>query len=172
MVEYVPAYLQGIGFSTVAISDLFVIRGIFTTMIRLPIGIISTRIGNWKLIMIGIGIQVIALIGTPFSIDYTYQMVMMSLLGLGFGIAFLSSTTYLLLIVESETRGITLGVLAMMSGGIGIAYGPLRGIIADTFGIESAFIIMAASVGIFTLSVFGYNSIKGTNKEDLMGINK
>jgi len=172
MVEYVPAYLQGIGFSTVAISDLFVIRGIFTTMIRLPIGIISTRIGNWKLIMIGIGIQVIALIGTPFSIDYTYQMVMMSLLGLGFGIAFLSSTTYLLLIVESETRGITLGVLAMISGGIGIAYGPLRGIIADTFGIESAFIIMAASVGIFTLSVFGYNSIKGTNKEDLMGINK
>ena len=92
-------------------------------MIRLPIGIISTRIGNWKLIMIGIGIQVIALIGTPFSIDYTYQMVMMSLLGLGFGIAFLSSTTYLLLIVESETRGITLGVLAMISGGIGIAYG-------------------------------------------------
>ena len=165
MIEYVPAYLQSVGFSAVAISDLFVMRGIFTTIIRLPIGIISTRISNWNLIMLGISIQIIALIGTPFSDSYTYQMILMSLLGLGFGIAFMSSTTHLLLIADNESRGLTLGVLAMISGVIGIVYGPLRGIIADSFGLETAFIIMGIIIGVTTLVVNGYNSMSITKKD-------
>ncbi len=153
IVEYLPAYITALGFSTVDVGDLFFFRGIFTAAIRLPIGLIADRIGNWRLMMTAIAMQSAALFAVPFSGNYQYQMLLIAVQGLSFGMFLVIQTTYIMQIAPSNARGITLGVIGTVSGTLSATYGPIRGVTADIFGVGFAFQVMATAIGFGALTI-------------------
>ncbi len=153
IVDYLPAYIAGLGFSAVAVGDLFFARGIFTAAVRFPIGIVAQRIGAWRLMIVAVVVQSVALIAVPFSGDYLFQSILMAIQGASFGIFLVTQATHIMLIAPSSARGVTLGVMGTVAGLLSITYGPIRGVIADIIGVREAFALMGAAIGIGTFAI-------------------
>ncbi len=161
--DYVPAYLSSLGANTITIGDLFVIRGLFTVAIRLPIGAAANRLGTWNMMIFALFLQSLAIFLFPYSTRLLSQSVLMAFIGLGFGIFLISSAIHMMRIAPSQSRGITLGVMATVVGTLNAFYGPIRGYIADLFGISSAFMIMGIFIASFTLAIIVSNKLRNNN---------
>ena len=108
-------------------------------------------------------LQSLAIFLFPYSTRLLSQSVLMAFIGLGFGIFLISSAIHMMRIAPSQSRGITLGVMATVVGTLNAFYGPIRGYIADLFGISSAFMIMGIFIASFTLAIIVSNKLRNNN---------
>ena len=158
--EYFPSYAQDVGFTVVQIGSLFFIRGIFTTLIRIPIALIGKRVGNKIILVFSMILAITSLFLISIFKDFSSLAVMMAIQGICFGSFLASFMVYLFKIIDESQRGITLAVDTIFLQTLNMFYGPLRGTTADTFGVQGAFPIMASICSLGTILALMISSNK------------
>ena len=108
-------------------------------------------------------LQSLAIFLFPYSTGLLFQSILMAFIGVGFGIFLISSAIHMMRIAPSQSRGITLGVMATVGGTLNAFYGPIRGYIADLFGISNAFMIMGLFIACFTFAIIISNKLRNNN---------
>jgi FSR family fosmidomycin resistance protein-like MFS transporter len=136
MVTYVPLYFSARGESAVAVGSLlslFLISGAAGTLIAGPL---SDRIGHKRFLTISMGV-LCPLIITFLQASGPASIVILAIIG-----ACLAPTFSVTLVIAQSLMGGRLGVTAGLMTGLGIGAGGLGvtalGVVADSWGVESA----------------------------------
>ncbi len=136
--SFVPLVAAGLGNSEAAIGSIFAARGLASTFSRLPTGMLTTRFGTRRLILLAMLLST----GVMFALAHPSQVSLPILLlfeGVAYGMMLTAGHAFLTEQTESATRGVATGVYGML-GSVGGATGPLlMGVVADTWGLSTVF---------------------------------
>jgi len=166
---FLPLYAERIGLSILTIGLLFVAQSMGSTVVRLPFGILSDRIGK-RLPFIFFGLAGTAL-GTVFLTSTNNQfflMALMCLTGLSLGITFMSMSALIAEKTDPTVRGLAMGIYST-SFYSGLAASPLiLGIVITTHGFQLGFYSAAAIsvVGLVLAMLLAINLNQKSNQTE------
>ena len=150
--SFVPLLAAGLGNSEAAIGSIFAARGLASAFSRLPTGMLTTRFGTRRLIIVSMLIGTVVMLGLAQTNRYALPLLLL-VEGVGYGMMLTSGHAYLSEQTEAATRGVATGVYGMM-GSLGGAAGPLlMGVVADWWGLSAVFWCSAALVGVIVLTL-------------------
>jgi predicted MFS family arabinose efflux permease len=158
IMTYFPVLGKDIGFTSEIIGFIFFVRGLATTVIRLPTGLATTKLREPILMFSTLIFGVLGLIALPFSNGYLVIVLLLISQGLSFGAYLTSSSTFLLHLTTSTDRGTTLGLTRIFTSSINIMISYLIGASAETLGIRTTFLNIGLLLGVMLLVmiVLGY----------------
>jgi MFS family permease len=158
IMTYFPVLGKDIGFTSEIIGFIFFVRGLATTVIRLPTGLATTKLREQILMISTLVFGVLGLIALPFANGYLIIVLLLISQGLSFGAYLTSSSTFLLHLTTSTDRGTTLGLTRIFTSMINIMISYLVGASAETLGIRTTFLNIGLILGVMLLVmiVLGY----------------
>lgn len=150
--SFVPLLAAGLGRNDAAIGSLFAARGLASACSRLPTGLLTTRFGARRLILLSMLVSTVIMLGLARA-NATLLPLLLIFEGISYGMMLTAGHAYLTEQTDNATRGVATGVYGMM-GSIGGAAGPLlMGIVADWWGLPTVFWCSAGLVGVLLLTV-------------------
>jgi MFS family permease len=148
ILTYFPILGSGLGYSSKRIGFIFFIRGIATTIIRIPIGVISQRKGESLIMSSILFLKVLGLLAFPLTENFLLIILLMTLQGLTFGGYHTTSSSFLLRAAPKVERGITLGTVSIFQGMFTTASSYLIGYSMELLGINQTYLITGIVTGI------------------------
>jgi MFS family permease len=153
VVIFFPVFARNMNFDESQIGTGLSIRGLVSTVVRLPVGSIVKIIPIFTLMLGALflsGVSLYGLSGTSFVIGLT---VLLGLQGVAFGIFYTSINMYIADEFSQERRGTTMGLSSLFGNISNIVIPLIFGLLADSFGTNRAyqFISGIAFVGVIFL---------------------
>ncbi|MFN8443154.1 MAG: MFS transporter [Caldilineaceae bacterium] len=159
--SFVPLLAAGLGSNDAAIGSLFAARGLASACSRLPTGLLTTRFGARRLILISMLVSTGIMLGLARANTAALPLLLI-FEGISYGMMLTAGHAYLTEQTDNATRGVATGVYGMM-GSIGGASGPLlMGFVADWWGLPAVFWCSAALVAVLLLTVLARRGDKVT----------
>lgn len=135
---FFPVYGADVGLDESQIGLGFTARGLVSTSVRLPVGIVTKHIGAFTLMVAGLTISALTLLGISLQTALTVLSIIMGLQGLAYGVYLTSGNVYIAKESPKTQRGTAMAIYSMF-GNLGGIIGPLiLGIIAETTNSRGA----------------------------------
>ena len=152
VLTFLPLRAEEIGLGDAAIAALFTTRALATTLVRLPMGAMTGRIGSRRMLLIALCAEAAVTGAFLLATSSTALLILIALEGITFAGFLTGSQAYIVATTTIESRGAAVGITTTI-GGLGNAIAPLAlGFAADAFGLRIVFplaaIGMAAAVAV------------------------
>ncbi|MFC1804038.1 MFS transporter [Thermoproteota archaeon] len=165
IMTYFPVLGKSIGFTPEVIGFIFFIRGLATTVIRIPTGILISKISEPILMILSNTLGVLGIISLTLTTNYSLILILMIIQGFSFGSYLTSSSTLLIKIIPSSERGTTLGLTRIFQGSARTINSYLTGSSAAAFGIQTTYLFFGSIMGIMLSIMVGLNYLKQIYKD-------
>jgi MFS family permease len=154
IVTFFPLYAQGFGLGQAAISSLFGLRTLASTLARLPAGILGARLPVHWVMLGALSLATgVALVLPQFAHPIGW-MLLLSCEGVAFGLFLTAGQTAIAAQSDESNRGAVVGIY-MAAAAVGDSFAPLfLGLIADRLGIISVFYVVGslAVLGVISMA--------------------
>ena len=156
IVPLLPLYSREFDLSTIQAGVLLASVNVPVMVLSIPLGRLSDRIGARRMTVAAAAIYALAAVGQGLSSDYVLLVISWATFGVGVAIVASGSLAWLSDSLPAHKRAGALGGVATISG-VGIIVGPLfGGVVIESLGRETAFLLAAAVVSF--LAVFAHRS--------------
>ena len=141
-----PLYAADVlGFSDSTVAFLFTIRGLSNTMVRLPAGLLSDRIGRRKPMIAAYAMLVVAFALTATVQDYTLLVAAFAVYGFSWGIRAVSEWAFLTDLVEPEVKTLSISYLSSVFS-LGSTLGSIIAGVLTTFIPYTCIFLLATAL--------------------------
>lgn len=141
---FFPIYGKDLLITQAAIGTMFAVRGLVSTLGRVPNGIVARILGNRAVMLSALGLEILVMFGIWATESVLWLTVLLALEGLAFGGYLVASQTYIADNIESDVRGAAIGLNATASA-IGSTLAPVAlGVVASTWGVRTIFPVTGA----------------------------
>ena len=147
---FFPVYGTDVGLDEAQIGVGFTTRGIVSTVVRLPIGIVTKYVKTFTLMATGLTLSALTILSLSLQTSLVILSIIMGIQGLAYGIYLTSGNVYIAEESPPSQRGTAMAVYSMF-GNLGGILGPLiLGIIAETTNSSGAlrFSAVATFIGL------------------------
>jgi MFS family permease len=147
---FFPVYGTDVGLDEAQIGVGFTTRGIVSTVVRLPIGIVTKYVKTFTLMATGLTLSALTILSLSLQTSLVILSIVMGIQGLAYGIYLTSGNVYIAEESPPSQRGTAMAVYSMF-GNLGGILGPLiLGIIAETTNSSGAlrFSAVATFIGL------------------------
>ena len=147
---FFPVYGTDVGLDEAQIGVGFTTRGIVSTVVRLPIGIVTKYVKTFTLMATGLTLSALTILSLSLQTSLVILSIIMGIQGLAYGIYLTSGNVYITEESPPSQRGTAMAVYSMF-GNLGGILGPLiLGIIAETTNSSGAlrFSAVATFIGL------------------------
>ena len=142
---FFPVYGADIGLDQAQIGVGLTSRGLASTVVRLPVGAFTSRVGALNLMVAGLVASAVTLFSVSYASALTLVTVLMGLQGLAYGVYLTSGNVYVSEEAPSGLKGTSMAIYGMF-GNIGGIVGPLvLGVMAENAGTSGALQFAAAA---------------------------
>ena len=152
---FFPLYGISIGLDEPQVGMGLTVRGMASTVTRIPAGMAMSRLGALKMMAFGLRASAIMILAIPAFDALILLSVILGLQGISYGIYLTSANTYVTEIAPEGMEGASMGVFSTFSNISGIISPIVLGVVAETFGINATFRVSfgLAVLGLVILSV-------------------
>jgi len=147
---FFPVYGTDVGLDEAQIGVGFTTRGIVSTVVRLPIGIVTKYVKTFTLMATGLTLSALTILSLSLQTSLVILSIIMGIQGLAYGIYLTSGNVYIAEESPPNQKGTAMAVYSMF-GNLGGILGPLiLGIIAETTNSSGAlrFSAVATFIGL------------------------
>ncbi|MER9302030.1 MFS transporter [Mesorhizobium sp. M0496] len=131
-------------------------------------GALADNLGRKRIFLAGLGLYVLATLGSMFAPDIVWLDVLRAVQGIGSAAAFAGGASALAQEFEGHLRLRAFSFLGT-SFGIGLAFGPIAsGLLIDAFGWRSIFLLVAALA--IAAAMLGLRTIRESRDPDATGV--
>ncbi len=151
IVSFLPLYAASLSIGQAAVGVMFSFRALASTLVRLPTGVLTTRLASRRLMLAALFLGMVMV----FSICFLSSPIPLALAlageGIGFGMYLTAGQAFITQRFDESQRGTAMGLYSM-TGSIGATLGPLLlGAVADLWGLRAVFlstgILVALGIG-------------------------
>jgi MFS family permease len=136
---FFPLRGEDLGLTRAEIGTIFAVRGVVSTLGRVPNGIIARYVGDKAIILATLGIDLIVMLGLWQLTDTIWLFALLALEGLAFGGFVVASQMFITNHASDDLRGSAIGLNATASG-LGATLAPLAlGVLAGQFRLVMVF---------------------------------
>jgi MFS family permease len=171
VVIFFPVFARSKNFDESQIGAGLSIRGLVSTLVRLPVGSISKRINIFTLMLGALFLSGVSLYGLSETSLFIGLSVLLGLQGIAFGIFYTSINMYITDEFLREMRGTTMGLSSMFGNISNIVIPLILGIIADSYGTNRAYQFTSgiAIIGVIILLILNtYKKLKKFSEKTRM----
>lgn len=157
--SFLPIYAASLTIGEAAIGSMFAMRGIASTLARIPTGMLTARIPSRVLMIAGLSLAALGLVLLTGSTSATTLTLILIADGIAYGLFLTAGQSHITELSSAADRGSAVGIYTM-AGSIGGALGPIAmGVVAELFGLPAVFWISAiiALVTALLLKILGQN---------------
>jgi len=153
---FFPLYGISIGLDEPQVGMGLTVRGLASTVTRIPAGMAISRMGALKLMTFGLGASALMILAIPAFDALVLLSVILGLQGISYGIYLTSSNTFVTEVAPEGMEGASMGVFSTFSNVSGIVSPIVLGVAAEAWGINATFRVSfgLAVVGLVILGVF------------------
>jgi len=151
IVNFFPLYAATLLIGQAAIGSMFALRALASTSVRLPTGLLTTRLPSQRLMVLALVLGMTMVFSICFLTDPAPLTIALAGEGICFGMYLVSAQTFVTARFDESERGTAMGVYSM-TGSIASLAGPFAlGAVADTWGLRTVFLVAGGMVflGIF-----------------------
>lgn len=142
--SFVPLYAASLLIGESIIGSMFAVRGIASTLSRIPTGLLTARISGRVLMIAGLGLAALGLILLTRTTSIWGITLILIADGIAYGLFLTAGQSHITNLSSATDRGSAVGIYTM-AGSIGGALGPIAmGVIAELFGLPAVFWLSAA----------------------------
>jgi MFS family permease len=140
IVSFFPLYAQEtLAIGQGAIGSMMAARALVSTSVRLPTGMLTTRLPSRRLMLLALSIGMLVMLGIRLPNDATVMTLVLAGEGICFGMYLTAGQAFVTESFGPSERGAAMGVYATM-GALGSTAGPfLMGTVGDLLGLGSIF---------------------------------
>lgn len=143
---FFPLYATEHLISQATISTMFAVRGLVSTVGRIPNSIVARMLGNQAVMLAAVLVELVVMFAIWSTHDVGLLTLILAVEGLAFGAYMVSSQTYLVEQTTPDVRGAAIGVNTTASG-VGTTLAPLAlGLVAAQWGVAVVFPVTGAFV--------------------------
>ena len=144
--SFMPILADRLGATNIQLSLLTVVSEAVSLMLSLIIYTLLRRIGQVRLIMVSIMLTTLGMLGTAFASSLWHIYLGQFIITSGAGISYPIMLGLVIDTVDYNKRSTMVGIQQSVTA-LGILFGPMiGGIVADSLGIRSTFILVAIFV--------------------------
>ena len=168
VVNFFPLYAAGVlAISQTGIGSMMAIRALVSTSVRLPTGMLSTRIASRHLMVTALTIGMLMMLAICCVNSPAVLTLVLAGEGICFGMYLTAGQAFITENFAQSERGTAMGVYSM-TGSIGSTAGPfVMGAVGDALGLKSVFVMTGILVFVGIL-VFLYASSRPSPTESLL----
>jgi MFS family permease len=139
VVNFFPLYATALAIDQATIGSIFAVRALASTLVRMPVGLMTTRISTRTLMVAALALGMASLFMIPGTGNRTLLTILLAGEGICFGAFLTAGQAFIAEQFTASERGAAMGVYGV-AGSVGLAFGPLAlGPIADYWGITTVF---------------------------------
>ena len=154
IVPLLPPLSEEFDLSTVEAGALLASMNVTVMLASIPLGQLSDRIGAHRMTVAAAALYALAAVGQGFSPTYGLLLLSWATFGLGVAIVVSGSLAWLSDVMPPEERATALGGAATVSG-IGVIAGPLfGGVLVESIGRGTSFLLAAIFAGLLAVAVY------------------
>jgi MFS family permease len=153
---FFPLYGISIGLDEPQVGMGLTVRGLASTVTRIPAGMAMSRLGALKMMAFGLGASAMMILAIPAFDALVFLSVILGLQGIFYGIYLTSANTFVTEVAPEGMEGASMGVFSTFSNVSGIVSPIVLGLVAEAWGIGATFRVSfgLAVVGLVILGVF------------------
>ena len=153
---FFPLYGISIGLDEPQVGMGLTVRGLASTVTRIPAGMAMSRLGALKMMAFGLGASAMMILAIPVFDALVLLSVILGLQGIFYGIYLTSANTFVTEVAPEGMEGASMGVFSTFSNVSGIVSPIVLGVVAEAWGIDATFRVSfgLAVVGLVILGVF------------------
>lgn len=141
--SFFPVQAAQLGAGQASISTMFSARALGSTLVRMPTGMLISKVSSWLVLLAALSGSLLAMSGMSLTGVLGLLAALLILEGMSYGIYLTAGQAFVAEHSSPMTRGSSIGVYTT-TGSIGSTLGPLvLGIIADIWGVSSVFGVTA-----------------------------
>ena len=157
---FFPLYAAVIGMNDAQVGLGLTARGLSSTLVRLPVGAVSNRIGVLKLMIMGLVLSALTIFSVSLSEGLIIISVIMGLQGIAYGVYLTAGSAYVTESAPSDQKGTAMGIYSTF-GNISRIVSPISlGIIGEVWGLRG--VLQTAAV----ISIVGSGAIWFLTRND------
>ena len=161
---FFPLYAEKIGINRILIGSLLTVRTFFSTMVRLPVGILAKKMNSAILMILAIVPSSIILSIIPLFNSYCPLLIILSLEGISFGAFLVSSNVLIAEVYEEHERGTAIGLFTT-SQCVALTIGPLiLGMIGELWELNALFRVASIMVILGVICLGANKELFNTSK--------
>ncbi|CAN5649137.1 MFS transporter [soil metagenome] len=151
---FFPLRAENLGLTTAQIGTIFAVRGVVSTVGRIPSGILARYVGDRTILISTLVVECVVMLGLWRATGSAWFFALLAFEGFAYGGFMVSSQTFVTNHAREEIRGSAIGLYATATG-LGATLAPLSlGILADAFGLVNVFPVTAGLVALGILGIF------------------
>lgn len=136
---FFPLYAAANGYTDAAIGTLLAGRALASTLIRIPIGLLATRLPNWLLLCFALLLMALVHLTIAWALVIPFWPLWLMVEGIAYGMFLVSGQSFVTKHTTAADRGAAIGIYGM-AGSIGGALGPFTlGLVAAQWGLAPVF---------------------------------
>jgi DHA1 family multidrug resistance protein-like MFS transporter len=136
---YFPLYGRSLGFDESQVGLGLTVRGLVSTLSRMPTGALIARSGALRLIVLGLGVSAATLFSLSAFDGLTVISVILGIQGATYGVYLTAGNVYVAGESPEEMRGASMGVYSVFSNVSGVLSPLIMGTISEAWGFKGAF---------------------------------
>jgi MFS family permease len=156
----IPLFAKELGASGVAIGLTVAGYWVSRILLEIPSGIISQRIGYFRSMTVGLGLNVLGSLFSAVARDPLQFTIARILMGIGAPLFFAVSTTFVLNLFDAEHRGRAMGIFQGIEFGGTIIGSAFSGYLASLFNFRTSFLVSAGLIAISIVPMYVFPHIK------------
>lgn len=131
---FFPVYGANIGFDDAEVGIGLTSRGLASTLVRLPVGVLTRNVRALNLMLLGLAFSAATIFGVSGATTLVLVTALMGLQGVAYGIYLTSGNVYVSEEAPEELRGTAMAVYSMFGNISGMVNPLLLGVIAESYG--------------------------------------
>jgi len=153
---FFPLYGISIGLDESQVGMGLTVRGLASTVTRIPVGMVISRLGMLNMMALGLGASAVMILSIPAFDALVLLSVILGLQGISYGIYLTSANIYVTEVAPEGMEGASMGVFSTFANISGIVSPIVLGAVAEAWGINTTFRVSfaLAVVGLVILFIF------------------
>jgi len=136
---FFPLYGSSIGLNESRVGMGLTVRGLASTVTRIPVGMAMPRLGLLNMMAFGLATSAALIFTIPAFETLILLSVILGLQGVSYGIYLTSANTYVTEVAPEGKEGASMGVFSTFANISGIISPIVLGAVAEAWGIETTF---------------------------------
>jgi MFS family permease len=136
---YFPLYGGSIGLDESGVGMGLTVRGLVSTVSRMPTGAALLRLGALKVMTLGLGLSALTLFALPASDSLLVICLILGVQGVAYGVYLTSGNVYVTEEAPADQRGTAMGVYSTFSNVSGVVSPLILGAASEAWGFRGAF---------------------------------
>jgi MFS family permease len=136
---FFPLYGISVGLDESQVGMGLTVRGLASTVMRIPAGMVIFRLGMLKMMALGLGASALMIFAIPAFDALTLLSVILGLQGIAYGIYLTSANIYVTEVAPEGMEGASMGVFGTFANVSGIVSPIILGAVAEAWGLDTTF---------------------------------